>query len=393
MSVFTCISCRVAFADADLQRQHYKTDWHRYNLKRKVAELPPVTAENFRQRVLAQKSQVEEAEKDNVSRCQICKKKFNTENAYKTHIKSKKHQEAEKSYNPDDHNVKHSKKNSIDSEEQMETAGTLHTTDKRANSKNVVDVAGSSIDEEADMSDDADSDVESWNSEDGEPLPIEECLFCTNVSSSLEENVKHMTVNHSFFIPDADYLIDLEGLISYLGEKVGVANMCLWCNTRGKSFYSKQAAKNHMVDKGHSKMLHEGESVFEYSDFYDYRKSYPDHAERNEEDEQMELGDTPDLGGDGYELVLPSGATIGHRSLARYYKQRLRPTRSHQHKAIMPSVLSHYRALGWTGATGAMIERRKKDITYVQKLRNKQSMQLGLKANKLFRNYKPQNPI
>ena len=55
---FTCITCRVAFADADLQRSHYKTDWHRYNLKRKVANLPHVTAEGFNQRVLAQRAQV-----------------------------------------------------------------------------------------------------------------------------------------------------------------------------------------------------------------------------------------------------------------------------------------------------------------------------------------------
>lgn len=58
MSSFTCINCRVAFADADLQRSHYKSDWHRYNLKRKVADLPPVTAENFQARVLAQRAQV-----------------------------------------------------------------------------------------------------------------------------------------------------------------------------------------------------------------------------------------------------------------------------------------------------------------------------------------------
>ena len=43
---------------AELQKAHYKTDWHRYNLKRKVADLPPVTAENFQQRVLAQREQV-----------------------------------------------------------------------------------------------------------------------------------------------------------------------------------------------------------------------------------------------------------------------------------------------------------------------------------------------
>lgn len=50
-SMYTCITCRVAFPDADLQRAHYKTDWHRYNLKRKVANMPPVTAENFQKKV------------------------------------------------------------------------------------------------------------------------------------------------------------------------------------------------------------------------------------------------------------------------------------------------------------------------------------------------------
>ncbi len=48
---FTCLACQVQFKSADEQRDHYHTDWHRYNLKRKVAELPPVSAENFAQRI------------------------------------------------------------------------------------------------------------------------------------------------------------------------------------------------------------------------------------------------------------------------------------------------------------------------------------------------------
>ena len=51
MSAFTCITCRVVFVDGDTQREHYKTDWHRYNLKRKIAQLAPVTADNFKLRV------------------------------------------------------------------------------------------------------------------------------------------------------------------------------------------------------------------------------------------------------------------------------------------------------------------------------------------------------
>ena len=58
MTGFTCNTCRVAFADADFQREHYRTDWHRYNLKRKVAEMSPVTLDNFNQRVQAQTAQV-----------------------------------------------------------------------------------------------------------------------------------------------------------------------------------------------------------------------------------------------------------------------------------------------------------------------------------------------
>ncbi len=56
-----------------------------------------------------------------------------------------------------------------------------------------------------------------------------------------------------------------------LGEKVGVGHVCLWCNEKGKAFQTRLAVQRHMVDKGHCKMLHEGDVVFEYADYYDYR--------------------------------------------------------------------------------------------------------------------------
>jgi len=65
-----------------------------------------------------------------------------------------------------------------------------------------------------DMESDDGSD-ESWS---GEALGLEECLFCQHVSDNLEKNIQHMTVEHSFFIPDIEYLVDLEGFISHLGE-------------------------------------------------------------------------------------------------------------------------------------------------------------------------------
>jgi pre-60S factor REI1 len=55
--MFTCISCRVAFESADEQRGHFATDWHRYNMKRRVASLPPVAAASFNEKVMERREQ------------------------------------------------------------------------------------------------------------------------------------------------------------------------------------------------------------------------------------------------------------------------------------------------------------------------------------------------
>lgn len=96
MATYTCITCRVAFSDADVQRAHYKTDWHRYNLKRKVADMAPVTAEGFQERVRAQRAVAEQESKGTATYCTVCSKKFASFNAYENHLKSRRHVELEK---------------------------------------------------------------------------------------------------------------------------------------------------------------------------------------------------------------------------------------------------------------------------------------------------------
>lgn len=49
-------------------------------------------------------------------------------------------------------------------------------------------------------------------------IPVTDCLFCSHHSKSLMKNLSHMTKVHSFFIPDVEFLVDLKGLIRYLGE-------------------------------------------------------------------------------------------------------------------------------------------------------------------------------
>lgn len=48
---YSCLTCSLAFASSTAQRAHYGSDLHRYNAKRKVAELPPVTAEVFNDKI------------------------------------------------------------------------------------------------------------------------------------------------------------------------------------------------------------------------------------------------------------------------------------------------------------------------------------------------------
>ena len=51
--VYTCNSCVLTFDASDEQRAHMKSDWHRYNLKRRVAQLPPISFETFDSKVSA----------------------------------------------------------------------------------------------------------------------------------------------------------------------------------------------------------------------------------------------------------------------------------------------------------------------------------------------------
>lgn len=55
----TCIACRLMFSTTKEQRNHYQSDLHRFNLKRKIAELPPVSMEVYQQKVKSKKLELE----------------------------------------------------------------------------------------------------------------------------------------------------------------------------------------------------------------------------------------------------------------------------------------------------------------------------------------------
>lgn len=143
-----------------------------------------------------------------------------------------------------------------------------------------------------------------------------------------------------------------------------------------------------MIDKGHCKMLHEGDALAEYAQFYDYSSSYPD-AEIGDPDAEVEI---PELDDSNYQLVLPSGSIIGHRSLFIYYKQNLNPNRAValSKSAKLRKVLSQYRALGWSETQKEAVVKKARDIKYMERVQAKYSTQLQFKANKLQKHFRPQ---
>lgn len=292
------------------------------------------------------------------------RKTYTTENAYRSHINSKKHRETE---------LKLAHRRDAEPEAPQTGEPIEVTTDLVGPPPQPVpekqQLEGEAATPKPQTIDDRIASLRSRIS----PL---QCLFCTAPAfNSIDENVSHMASAHSFFIPDLEYLTDLSGLLSFLGERIAVDNTCIFCSKKSREFRSLDAVRKHMLDKGHCKIAYDTESErLAVSDFYDFSKSYPappgekkgsskrrvkvvvpdaefveddcwedvdgdgegsefDEAaeervtepedSENEEDgsdneadrSQITYGDTV------YELVLPSGARIGHRSLRRYYKQ------------------------------------------------------------------------
>lgn len=251
------MTCRVGFRDGDLQRDHYKSDWHRYNLKRKIVLLPPVTAENFADRVAAQEALQVESSKDTSKYCTVCKKSFGNEKAFQSHIISKKHSAMIKELSlknwiepqnelAKDMNAKCAVKIADDGTVLSSSPGKSPGTGKKFPQspqtliKSGFPGKGQKLKED-DM--EIESDDDSWEEIEGTPVPINSCLFCSHESKDLEANLEHMSISHSFFIPDVEYCTDIEGLLDYLGSKVGEGMMCLWCNEKGKAFYNVLAVQ------------------------------------------------------------------------------------------------------------------------------------------------------
>ncbi|KAA3673661.1 pre-60S factor REI1 [Paragonimus westermani] len=325
-----CSSCSISL-DPDERVLHVKSEWHVYNLKRVVANLPPISEELFNQKKQFFSEPITKIEKK--SYCEACKSSFINSRSYEAHLKSKKHilnahsGKKESTSASEAANIPNSSKHSI-----------LETSDEMNKAP--------------------------------QSLPLGSCIFCDRRLSTCPSELRteeqkqllakrvlaHMLDVHGFVLPYEHKLVDAAGLLIELGRVVGEERACLAC---GRQFYGRKfqstanhlhsdsrvalnAVRSHMLSKpGHMRLwcgeedpiqvaLKIAQHEEEHSDsqtppavalaggelfsrFYDKSIVSPSFI-------------LPNTDNDVYEVRLPSGAILGHRNMASVYRQHLSAT-------------------------------------------------------------------
>lgn len=91
-----------------------------------------------------------------------------------------------------------------------------------------------------------------------------DCLFDGQRFGTMAEALAYMERRYSFFIPHREDLVDIRGLLTFLGHKLSrPPHSCICCN---RSFPSLASVRNHMVDKGHT---HVGTESYSRRGHYD----------------------------------------------------------------------------------------------------------------------------
>ena len=346
----TCTSCQVLLGTQEEYKAHYKSEFHTYNLKRKTVSLPPVDFEVF-----AQKKRDSESLTTSVSSgvCDVCGTSYASASAFQHHLNSKKHKD---------------------------------TAEAKANRVSKPVPTEVTLD------------------------PLLSCLICNQQAASIDANLTHMLNSHGFFLPDVYKIVDLEGLLKYLFEKVHVGNMCLYCNNkRAHAFSTAAATQQHMTDKQHC-FLNIDEDVEEFSPFYDF-SDVEDSGSEDEADlegeESKEMGESSSAAASSRvsvprsaqipgeitptgELKLPNGKLLGHKDYVRYYKQKYRGSYI-RHQEVLALMADAYQ-----GQVQVLMHWKLTENMIAAKIENKarlgEAMKIGVLGNSLQKHFRKSHP-
>ncbi|KAH1132019.1 hypothetical protein J1N35_003397 [Gossypium stocksii] len=345
MPGLTCNACNREFLDEAERKLHYKSDWHRYNLKRKVAGVPGVTEALFlaRQAALAGEKD-KQNETPMLYSCGLCGKGYRSSKAYSQHLKSRAHI-ALASQHPEGEKaaiIKPFIRRAVIKPPQPRDTNDEESADDWVE-----------VDPDEDLASGDEMDIDNGEETGREELDPCCCFMCDLKHDTIGSCMVHMHKFHGFFIPDVEYLKNPEGLLIYLGLKVKRDFICLYCNERCHPFTSLEAVRKHMAAKGHCK-VHYGDGDedegAELEEFYDYSNSYVDDWGKQlvavcDKDSNVELGG-------GSELIITRKSdegimskTLGSREYLRYYRQSPRPSPANN-MADTAALASRYRSMG-----------------------------------------------
>lgn len=245
-----CNTCKAAFKSTDAIKEHYRDNWHVFNSKRRANQLAPVSLKDFK--MLGTKAAPTKAPSPGKL----------------TYVPIKREE--------DPRFVKTIKTSSGAVVPVPEPAPETEKAEKTEKSEE-----GDEEDEEVD-----EEEVEA----EAPPLGLNISIFDNKVFGSQEECLEYMSLSFGFFIPDIEYLTDMPGFLTYLGEKVKLGGYCLYCQ---KKFGSYRSCQNHMISKSHCKIAYEeGVDAEEFEDFYDFSSTFEDCDDDEEEGAEMEISNT-----------------------------------------------------------------------------------------------------
>lgn len=203
-----------AFSSEEEMKAHYRTELHRFNLKRKVAGLAPLTRAQYEERETRTAREAAAAAPE----------KLSTAERRELRDERREAKVATQSSNP--------------------------------NSKAAHYRATAEMSEDAYFKHKVDTAPKFGEGSD---------LFSRHESDSLEENLAYMAREHGFFLPSLDYCVDIPGLLYYLQQKVYIGNVTL---VTGRQFHSVEAVQAHMRAKCECRVSLEG-CEDELGEFYD----------------------------------------------------------------------------------------------------------------------------
>lgn len=216
---------------------HYKSDWHKYNLKRREAGLPLLEEHEFQTRWEAALALRQEKEKTTTG----------TDHIKSSNKSSKKHHKKTKAVRLQEQHLVQ-----VPSRRKSPTVETENVQVDRGDDETMEDERNSPVTDTQEVPE----------------IDPKQSLFDSHRSDTLQENVKYMQLKYGFFIPDqgtvtdflsfsvlglvslnltnqtnffpmplcaaflllaTECLVDLEGLLGYCHEKIKLGHYCLYC--------------------------------------------------------------------------------------------------------------------------------------------------------------------